>query len=592
LKSSRLIPSFGLAGIWLPPLLLAVLAWSHRCVVDDAFIDFRTVDNLLHGYGPVFNASERVEAFTSPLWIALLAFLGLLAKPFAQGRVPLEWISVLLGIACSALGLGFAGIATGRLARQNDPSARMVPFGSLAVVAPAPFWDFTTCGLETSLVFLWMGASFLGLVFLVTNPTLKWAPAWAILFGLGPLVRPDLGVFSVAFIACQLALSRGWRNRAVLAALALAAPVAYQIFRMGYFAAVVPNTALAKEAGVAFWSFGWGYLVDFFAPYFLWLPLAIVGLWELVSMRKLWHERRRTTVLVMGAPLLGAILHALFVIRVGGDFMHARFLLPAFFALILPATTVSLSGAKWLLVPLVPWAVASTLWFRVPYAENNNPKRPLISNERGVYVGMAARPQPVVVEDFVPHHGWADDGLWLAAHTAGKAEPIAGTEPKPGVFSDDPFKRGGYQSYGVDALFNGWVLADIVAYRLPVGITSYAAGTHTHVFDGQGLGDALVARERLEVRGGRLGHEKGLPSEWCVARFLASGSMPPGNDPSQVEMIRRAMGCGDLARLLAAITEPMTPARFLENLWLAPRLTALRIPKQPAVAVAEFCVPG
>ena len=48
------------AAIGLPVLLLAVLGWSRRWAADDAYIDFRVVDNLLHGLGPVFNAGERV----------------------------------------------------------------------------------------------------------------------------------------------------------------------------------------------------------------------------------------------------------------------------------------------------------------------------------------------------------------------------------------------------------------------------------------------------------------------------------------------------------------------------------------------------
>jgi len=47
-------------------------------LIDDAFIFFRYADNLLAGLGPVFNAGERVEGFTSPLWLLLLAAMDLL----------------------------------------------------------------------------------------------------------------------------------------------------------------------------------------------------------------------------------------------------------------------------------------------------------------------------------------------------------------------------------------------------------------------------------------------------------------------------------------------------------------------------------
>ena len=55
----------------------AALAVTFVCVrsawvCDDAFITMRTVDNLVHGYGPRWNPAERVQTFTHPLWAMLL----------------------------------------------------------------------------------------------------------------------------------------------------------------------------------------------------------------------------------------------------------------------------------------------------------------------------------------------------------------------------------------------------------------------------------------------------------------------------------------------------------------------------------------
>ena len=33
---------------------------------DDSFINFRTIDNFLHGYGLRWNVAERVQSFTDP----------------------------------------------------------------------------------------------------------------------------------------------------------------------------------------------------------------------------------------------------------------------------------------------------------------------------------------------------------------------------------------------------------------------------------------------------------------------------------------------------------------------------------------------
>src|SRR3954469_25355857 len=46
-------------------LLLIRTAWLD----DDAYITFRTVDNVLHGYGLRWNVLNRVQAYTHPLWM-------------------------------------------------------------------------------------------------------------------------------------------------------------------------------------------------------------------------------------------------------------------------------------------------------------------------------------------------------------------------------------------------------------------------------------------------------------------------------------------------------------------------------------------
>ena len=40
---------------------------------DDAYITFRVVENFVHGFGPVYNLGERVQAYTHPLWFFLIS---------------------------------------------------------------------------------------------------------------------------------------------------------------------------------------------------------------------------------------------------------------------------------------------------------------------------------------------------------------------------------------------------------------------------------------------------------------------------------------------------------------------------------------
>ena len=49
---------------------------------DDAYITFRVVWNVVHGYGPVFNPGERVQAYTHPLWMLVMTAAHAVTRDF------------------------------------------------------------------------------------------------------------------------------------------------------------------------------------------------------------------------------------------------------------------------------------------------------------------------------------------------------------------------------------------------------------------------------------------------------------------------------------------------------------------------------
>ena len=67
------------AGLILAALVVILRsAW----VCDDAYITFRVVDNLWHGYGLRWNISERVCVYTNPLMMLSMAALYPLTNEF------------------------------------------------------------------------------------------------------------------------------------------------------------------------------------------------------------------------------------------------------------------------------------------------------------------------------------------------------------------------------------------------------------------------------------------------------------------------------------------------------------------------------
>src|SRR5581483_6476600 len=70
---SGLLAALGLAAGTLLLLCFSfqVFAFTH----NGPFITFRYADNLRHGLGPVFNAGDRVEGYSCPLYLALTTLL-------------------------------------------------------------------------------------------------------------------------------------------------------------------------------------------------------------------------------------------------------------------------------------------------------------------------------------------------------------------------------------------------------------------------------------------------------------------------------------------------------------------------------------
>jgi arabinofuranosyltransferase len=362
-----------------------------------------------------------------------------------------------------------------------------------------------------------------------------------------------------------------WPSRLRTLGLALILPGAYELFRAGYYGALVPNTAFAKEAGTSRWGQGFKYLFDFNRPYQLWIPLLLLitlGLLPAViaGLRRAGPEARDRAVVVL-AFAGGGLLEALYVVRVGGDFMHARMLIPALFALVLPAAVVPVPRWPLLAMLIVLWAVVVAFSGRVTYPLRPGPAfigPQGIADERGFYTRIAGSSHPVTLSDY-RRSSWEQAGL--AAKKLARAGPRA-----------DLVTHGG---------------AKLVLAAGNVGLVSYAAGPEVYIWDDGGLGNVIGARLKLLHRG-RPGHEKQVDDWWLDARFATPGELTriATDDPvlgARVDAARRAIRCGSLSQLMHATNDGLTVTRLIDNLKVALSLYSLRISNDPATDVARFC---
>lgn len=566
----------------LPVAGLVAAGWAQRWITDDGFIYLRVVRQIAAGNGPVFNAGERVEAFTGVLWVALLALADLVTP------LRLEWLAVGLGLAGSAAGLALAIAGSRRLWGIRRGEAWLLPGGAVVFAAVLPAWRFVTSGLETGLAFAWLGGCLWLLARFADSPARTLSLPGTMLLGLGWLVRPDLALFSLGFLVVLLAAGAGggFREKARTVGAMLGLPLLYQVFRMGFYGSVVANTAIAKEAARANWERGWIYLRDFADPYWLWLPaVALLAAGYLPLAVRLAASRRRRALAIVAAFALCAGLHGAYMVGVGGDYLHARLLLLGFFGACAPVAVVPATRRHLAGLVLVPWAAAAVLWLRPP--QLTTPGRWLI---RGVALPDVRR--RVEIEDF----GWGESG--------GRRRWYRG----PAYY-----RQVGMLWYErADVTLAPHVRLPVAAIYT-VGMAGYAMGTEFHVIDVLGLADPLTAH--LETtpsatsRPRLAGHEKPLPAPWLAARLTPAEALvvpehfPVDENPlippttgrafrEQVAWARAALACGEIAELTRAATEPLTPRRFAANLLRAYDNARVRIPPDPEQAYRRFCGPG
>ncbi len=164
--------SHNLRRYLIPSILILVFIWlliQTAWVSDDAFITFRSVENFIHGYGPVFNIGERVQTFTHPLWFLLQSGANFVIQRFgalnAWGQM--YYVNLALSIFISIL---VALVVAFGIAR----STRGAVLGLSIMVLSKAFVDYSTSGLENTLTNLIL-ALFL-LIYLRKPPALDRPP--------------------------------------------------------------------------------------------------------------------------------------------------------------------------------------------------------------------------------------------------------------------------------------------------------------------------------------------------------------------------------------------------------------------------------
>jgi arabinofuranosyltransferase len=572
---------------FVPVAVILFCGWMYRWVAEDAYIDFRIVHNILAGYGPVFNPGERLEAYTDPLWVAILAFFSGLFR-----FISIEWWSVILGLSLTGMGFWLGGIATINLA-QRRTDTHVFPLGLLCVSAVPGVWMFATSGLETGLIFGWIGLTWWLLVRALRQKGRGLYLA-AIVASLGFTIRPDMALltltFGVALFAVQSKnlkrVRHVARSRVLLASLLVLIPLASEIFRVAYFGLLVSNTAVAKSASRLWLSQGIIYFTNFVQTYWLWIPFVVLVAITAHRVQAWRGAKVRLDVIVLLAPVVGGLLDAAYVTAIGGDFMHARMLLPSFFSIFMIFWIEGLPSLKSLLTltAVLVWAFVCVVMFRFSPPDLGIAP-PGIANERLYYQVASGVQHPITPLDYA-NDLWEIDGYQTAVTAASitdgqrlmnwdRSEYFGPGNPDP---TNYPAHTSLPETY-------------YVAYP-NIGLFGLAAGGDVYVADQLSLADPIGSHFIVTERG-RPGHEKVIDPVWIDARFGPNNStvLPPGTTMAQLVSARQALSCQPLAGYLKSITSKLTFGQVLDNFEHAFTWTTMSYDSDPQIAEQELCGP-
>ena len=290
-------------GALLSSLLVVVIlsAW----VSDDAYFSFRSSWNLAYGHGLGFDPSERVQAFTNPLWTLLLA--------------PPQRLGLDAYHAAMLLSLGSTGAVGWLFLRSHKLGTAAIAIGLLT--CSKAFVDFSTSGLEgpaTHLLVL--------LLFLEGSNGPESSPRsrrTGVLAGLLLLNRLDSALLVGPILLHRLARSSS-RDRVNTLVPVVVIIGSWEVFSLIYYGTFLPNTYFAKLGGGAEANAtvgqGLTYLAQSLDLDWVTTPTLVLGLAAGIFGKS---SEGRTWALTI-------VLFCSYVVLVGGDFMSGRFLTAPF----------------------------------------------------------------------------------------------------------------------------------------------------------------------------------------------------------------------------------------------------------------------
>lgn len=393
-------------------LILALLAWYHRWMADDAFISFRYAENFVRGFGLVWNHGEYVEGYTNFLWTMMMsAVIALRGNPAVYSQY--------IGIVFFLVSL----ILTYRISIGIFRSNTVAFIIMILLGLNYSFNAFATGGLESSM----QTALFLTLAYLCTrtfltsNWSLKTTLGISLIVSVAVLTRLDSVIFCIGLIVPvyffarkTTILNKNITGHFILFGIPLILILgAWFIWKLSYYGDILPNTFYTKVATPTSARHGAFYLYFFFIEYLL----LIFPIWWMFRIKAFFNSGNRILIILFIA--MTAWLS--YIVYIGGDHIEFRFLVPVIPFLFIIIGWLIFSTVRRMVIRLffIALILAGTIYHELTYKDSADPDS-----------GIA--PLHQFDEEFTREFGeWSragrslktafngDDRIWIATSGAG-----------------------------------------------------------------------------------------------------------------------------------------------------------------------------
>ncbi|MCP4764235.1 MAG: hypothetical protein GY870_20850 [archaeon] len=350
-------------------LLILLLAWSNRFILDDAFISFRYANNFINGSGLTWNSGEHIEGYTNFLWTILMAV------PIFFGISPILF-SQVLGIL---LIMG-SFVFTYKLSDILHGSKWLALSTVIILGTNYTFSAFATGGLETQLqTFLFIAFTYLA--FIITGEPIGNRIHFlilSILFSMAILTRLDsiipISIIFVLVIVHLFFKQAVSLQEKIIQTVLMCLPTllivgSWLIWKINYYDAILPNTFHVKITSLTSLKRGLLYIYNFLESYKLLFLLPIIT----VSFFKSYHDKKILTshkhIIVL---LLINILWCIYLILIGGDFIEFRFFVPILpFVFILIIFCISSIRDSYIIIAILISIIFGSIYHRYNFIHSN-----------------------------------------------------------------------------------------------------------------------------------------------------------------------------------------------------------------------------